>query len=293
MVNAITPQYSQYQQYQQPQQPAAQPQAAQYQPVAAVQQPAMQAPLQYRPQTIPVGPNASAVNIQIYGPTAYGTGASASTAAQPYPPQPYPYYPHPSQYQGYPYGIHSGNINGNGNVNGSGNIVGDGSGNASANVNTNTNTNITTNTSDTDGTKKNEKIVALTDEYIKSLENYLNNQDPKIRMQAINEILKRFKEDKSRMNDVALTALLNKALQDPSASVRFMALTILDVGYASGNEETLNILKQVEHQSGSTIQAEDARLASQILLKSSGNTVEVPAGTGHAPPKEEKPKAEK
>lgn len=141
--------------------------------------------------------------------------------------------------------------------------------------------------------EKTEKKVVLTDDYIKSLENYLNNENPKIRMTGIKEVMQRFKEDKSRKNDAALTALLNKGLQDPSSTVRFMALTVLDVGYATGNDETVNILKQIQQQTGNQQQGEDALLASQILLKLSGQVVDVPAGTGHVQPKEEKPKAEK
>lgn len=297
MVNAIGSQYAQYPQYQPP---VAQPQPVQYQPVqyqpaTAPQQPVAQPqPVQYQPtqyaqpqpvqymqpQTTPVGPSVGAVNIQIYNPTAGGTPQPMMPSYpyypqyQPYPmPYPYPYpmpYPNQCQCQGQ-------NNGGNANANA----------NADANANATTTPPAPAPAPATNENKKNEKVVVLTDDYIRSLENYLNNQDPKIRMQGVNELLKRFKEDKSRMNDAALTALLNKALQDPSASVRFMALTVLDVGYAGGNDETVNILKQLESQNGSVQQNEDARLASQVLLKASGQTVEMPAGTGHNPPKEE------
>lgn len=139
--------------------------------------------------------------------------------------------------------------------------------------------------------EKAEKKVVLTDDYIKSLENYLNNENPKVRMMGAKEVMARFKEDKSRKNDIALTALLNKALQDPSASVRFMALTTLDVGYATGNEESINILKQIQQKSGEQY-GEDALLASQILLKSSGQVVDTPAGTGFSTPKKDDTKKE-
>lgn len=139
--------------------------------------------------------------------------------------------------------------------------------------------------------EKTEKKVVLTDDYIKSLENYLNNENPKVRMMGAKEVMARFKEDKSRKNDIGLTALLNKALQDPSASVRFMALTTLDVGYATGNEESINILKQIQQKSGEQY-GEDALLASQILLKSSGQVVDTPAGTGFSTPKKEDAKKE-
>lgn len=283
MVNAIGSQYAQYPQYQQyqpvqyqpamaPQQPVAQP--VQYQPVQYAQpQPVQYQPAQYmQPQTTPVGPSVGAVNIQIYNPTAGGTPPPMMPyypQCQPYP-MPYPYpYPMPYPYQCPCQGQNNANAN------------------ANANATTNPPAPAPAPAPAPNENKKNEKVVVLTDDYIRSLENYLNNQDPKIRMQGVNELLKRFKEDKSRMNDAALTALLNKSLQDPSASVRFMALTVLDVGYASGNDETVNILRQLERQNGSVQQNEDARLASRVLLKSSGQTVEMPAGTGHNPPKEE------
>lgn len=138
--------------------------------------------------------------------------------------------------------------------------------------------------------KANEKKVVLTDDYIKSLENYLNNENPKVRMMGVKELMARFKEDKTRATDVALTALLNKALQDPSSTVKFMGLTVLDCGYAKGNEETIQLLQQIQTQK-TELGSEDALLASEILLKNSGETVETPAGTGYATPKKESDKA--
>lgn len=123
------------------------------------------------------------------------------------------------------------------------------------------------------------KKVILTDEYIMSLENYLNDENPKIRLMGIKEVLDRFKEDKSRASDMALTALMNKALQDPSATVRYISLAILDSGYATGNEETVQILKNMQANSDKQY-AEDSLAASDVLLKMSHNTVEVPKGTG-------------
>ena len=42
---------------------------------------------------------------------------------------------------------------------------------------------------------KESKTVPLTDEYIKSLENYLNSQDSKVRLMGAKDVLERFKED--------------------------------------------------------------------------------------------------
>lgn len=117
-----------------------------------------------------------------------------------------------------------------------------------------------------------EKI-PLTDDYIKTLENYLNSQDAKVRLMAANDLLDRFKEDLNRKNDVALTALLNKILQDPNSAVRFLGLTILDAGYAKGNEQTLELLKAIQAD-GQKEYGEDSSLATQILLKlSAGDKV--------------------
>lgn len=129
----------------------------------------------------------------------------------------------------------------------------------------------------TEEKKKKEKVI-LTDDYIKSLENYLNNQDPKIRLTAAKELLERFKEDDTRKNDPALCALLNKVIQDPKASVRYIGLTTLDVGYAGGNNETVDILKQLQSRTDLEY-GEDSILASQILLKMSGQKVQVPDTT--------------
>lgn len=136
------------------------------------------------------------------------------------------------------------------------------------------------NTSIKDETKPEEKeetkkvnIVQLTDEYIKTLENYLNNPNAKVREMGVKELMERFKEHKSRYNDIALTNLLNKALQDGSKNVRFIAMTTLDAGYAQGDALTQQILQNM--QSSKNVYGEDAMFASEILLKTAGNKVEV------------------
>ena len=119
--------------------------------------------------------------------------------------------------------------------------------------------------------KKEEELkekIPLTDDYIKSLENYLNSQEPKIRLMAAKDVLERFKEDPARKNDAALTALLNKIIQDPNSAVRFLGLTTLDAGYASGNQQTIDILNTIKNDTQKE-HGEDSLLASQILLKMS------------------------
>ena len=93
---------------------------------------------------------------------------------------------------------------------------------------------------------KESKIVALTDEYIKSLENYLNNPNDEIRLMASKEILTRLDEDKDRYNDAALNALLNKMLQDPSKLVRIASLSAFASQLASGNDYTVQLLHNIQ-----------------------------------------------
>ena len=109
--------------------------------------------------------------------------------------------------------------------------------------------------------KKTEKrkIVQLTDDYIKTLENYLNSQDKEVRLMGAKEVVARLMEDESRKDDKALTALINKMLQDPSQQVKFLALSMLNSRNITGNNTTVKLL---------------ALLASDILLKMAGKTVE-------------------
>ena len=136
--------------------------------------------------------------------------------------------------------------------------------------------------------KKDKKpTIPLTDDYIKTLENYLNSQDSKIRLMGAQELLERFKEDETRKQDPALTALLNKVLQDPTETVKFVGLTALDTGYALGNNETAQILNQIQYSNSSY--GADADLAAQTLLKMSGtqaqNSVQQAAPLNQPQPK--------
>ncbi len=123
---------------------------------------------------------------------------------------------------------------------------------------------------------KTKKIIPLTDDYIKSLENYLNNENPKVRLIGAKELVQRFKENDNRKDNPSLVALLNKALKDPSPSVRFLALTALQLGYSVGNDETVTILRDIQNSNPDKI-GEDSLLASEILLKLAGGApVDVP-----------------
>jgi len=267
MSTGFNPQYPQYAQY------AAQAaQGAYYQP----QMPVM--PQQsYMPQN--PSPTASAVNIQIFNPTANAGPAAQYPAMQPA----VPLYPNASLYGAQNPGVtypmnYNAPINQTNNYNQLPQAQEQPKPAAEAEKKT----------EDKKNEKTKEKVI-LTDEYIMSLENYLNNQDAKIRLTAAKELLDRFKEDKTRKDDPALTALLNKTIQDPKASVRYIGLTILDTGYALGNEETVNILKQLQNRPDLEY-GEDSVLASQILLKMAGQRVEVPDDT---PQKETKNTEEK
>lgn len=126
----------------------------------------------------------------------------------------------------------------------------------------------------TEDKKKTEKrnIVQLTDEYIKTLENYLNSQDKEVRMMGAKEVVARLQEDDSRKDDLALNALVNKMLQDPYQNVKMLALGVLDSRQCSGNDYTVGVLQNMQTQE--TGYGQDAKTATNILLKMAGKTVE-------------------
>ena len=115
-----------------------------------------------------------------------------------------------------------------------------------------------------------KRVVALTDEYIKSLENYLNNPNDEIRLMASKEILTRLDEDKDRFDDAALNALLNKMLQDPSKLIRVASLGAFASQLASGNDYTVTLLHNI--QQNPNADKEDVLQAADILLKMSAGT---------------------
>lgn len=117
---------------------------------------------------------------------------------------------------------------------------------------------------------KKTKVIALTNEYIMSLENYLNNPNTDIRLMAAKEVLTRLDEDKSRYDDAALNALINKMLQDPNKLVRIAAMSALSSELASGNDYTVQLLNQIQQNPEGD--PEDVLEASQILLKRAATT---------------------
>lgn len=116
------------------------------------------------------------------------------------------------------------------------------------------------------------KVVQLTDEYIKNLENYLNSQDKDVRYMGAKEVVARLEEDDSRADDKALNALINKMLKDPYDKVRFLAIASLKGRIAEGNDESVALLKQM--QTGQSAYGMDAPLATDTLLQMSAKKVE-------------------
>ena len=118
--------------------------------------------------------------------------------------------------------------------------------------------------------KEKLEIVALTNEYIMSLENYLNNPNKDIRLMAAKEILTRLNEDRDRYDDAALNALLNKMMQDPDKLVRVAAMSAFSSGLACGNDFTVKLLKDIQENPDAS--EDDALEAANILLKMSTTT---------------------
>jgi len=131
------------------------------------------------------------------------------------------------------------------------------------------------------GSTKKKHVQAITYQYVKNLESYLNSPSEDLRKQAAKEVMQRFDEDKSRYNDAALNALVNKMLQDPAShNVKATALTILDSRLAQGNDTTTKILNNMA-QNDKSRNGADAATASNILLKMSspGQWVDTPINT--------------
>lgn len=124
------------------------------------------------------------------------------------------------------------------------------------------------------------QLTPLTPEYLQTLKNYLMNDNLSVKINAMQEILNRFKEDRTRADHEGLTELLNLGLKDKNQTIRATALQILGAGYANGNSDTINILKEM--QNSKEAWGQDALEASTILLNKSNknNTNNTPA-QGH------------
>ncbi|MCD8378036.1 MAG: hypothetical protein LUB59_04520 [Candidatus Gastranaerophilales bacterium] len=116
-----------------------------------------------------------------------------------------------------------------------------------------------------------KRVVVLTDEYIKQLENYLNSEDTEIREYAASEVIKRLDEDKTRYNDKAMNALVNKMILDPyDRKVRERGLIALDSQLASGDENTKTVLEFIKQDPN--LLDRDRGLIETCLLQMSADT---------------------
>ena len=136
----------------------------------------------------------------------------------------------------------------------------------------NANSNTTNNISSTGDKTEKKRVVLLNDDYIKNLENMLNSQDKSQRITAAKAVFERLDEDPSRKDDKALTALVNKMLQDPVQEVRLLALSALEGRICNGDDFTIAVLKNM--QTNPQGQGFDAADASRILLDMSGQRVD-------------------
>lgn len=201
----------------------------------------------YYPPQITTSPGATGVNIQIFNPSVTPPGAQAPTYNV-NAPNYYPAGAYPSNYYTTQMGQCPCCCQNHGGIN-------------QANTN-NTNE------------KKTEKkrIVLLNDDYIKNLENMLNSQDKSQRITAAKQVFERLDEDPSRKDDKALTALINKMLQDPVQEVRLLALSALEGRIVNGDDFTVGVLKQM--QTNPQGYGYDAADASRILLDMSAQRVD-------------------
>ena len=212
-----------------------------------------------QPQNVQVPAGASGVNIQIFNPSVTTPGANGPTYNVNSP-------SYPSNYYTSQYGTDGANQDNNNNAN----KINDNN-NTSNNTNNTVNNREFTNNAEEKKTQK-RRVVMLTDDYIKTLENYLNSQDKSIRLNAAKDVFERLDEDPSRKDDKALTALVNKMLQDPSQEIRLIALSALEGRIVNGDNMTVQILKNM--QTNPQGQGFDATDAAKVLLQMAGQRVE-------------------
>jgi len=242
-------------------------------------------------QNVQVPATSAGVNIQIFNPSAGAPGGPAPTYNVNAPCYPSGYYTGTLGPDGrmHPNGCNgnggsgstdgtsgtsgTGGVNGNGGNGSNGGNGINGNGGAGGAIDTTNNNNNNTNNVNNNGKKtEKRKIVQLTDEYIRYLEQLLNSQDSNVRLNAAKDVYDRLEEDDSRCDDKALTALVNKMLQDPEETVRVFALSALEQRLALGDDYTANVLKKMEKSPEAY--GQDAITANRILLKMSGQQVE-------------------
>ena len=204
---------------------------SQIQQAQTVQNQCVAQPQAQQPQNVQVPASMSGVNIQIFNPSVTPPGATPPTYNVNAPCYPSNYYTNP---------MGAGAMNGAGQTGngGNGSAIG-----ANTGSEKNSETNKTSETETKDGKKtEKKKVVQLTDDYIRNLENYLNSQEKDIRLSAAKEVYSRLEEDTSRKDDKALTALINKMLQDPSEEIRVLAMAALQGRIVTGDDFTVGVL---------------------------------------------------
>lgn len=234
---------------------------SQVQQAQTVQNQCVAQPQAQQPQNVQVPASMSGVNIQIFNPSVTPPGATPPTYNVNAPCYPSNYYTNP---------MGAGAMNGAGQTGngGNGSAIG-----ANTGSEKNSETNKTSETETKDGKKtEKKKVVQLTDDYIRNLENYLNSQEKDIRLSAAKEVYSRLEEDTSRKDDKALTALINKMLQDPSEEIRVLAMAALQGRIVTGDDFTVGVLTRMQNDKAHY--GMDAVDASKILLKMSGQQVE-------------------
>lgn len=234
---------------------------SQIQQAQTVQNQCVAQPQAQQPQNVQVPASMSGVNIQIFNPSVTPPGATPPTYNVNAPCYPSNYYTNP---------MGAGAMNGAGQTGngGNGSAIG-----ANTGSEKNSETNKTSETESKDGKKtEKKKVVQLTDDYIRNLENYLNSQEKDIRLSAAKEVYSRLEEDPSRKDDKALTALINKMLQDPSEEIRVLAMAALQGRIVTGDDFTVGVLTRMQNDKAHY--GMDAVDASNILLKMSGQQVE-------------------
>lgn len=234
---------------------------SQIQQAQTVQNQCVAQPQAQQPQNVQVPASMSGVNIQIFNPSVTPPGATPPTYNVNAPCYPSNYYTNP---------MGAGAMNGAGQTGngGNGSAIG-----ANTGSEKNSEANKTSETETKDGKKtEKKKVVQLTDDYIRNLENYLNSQEKDIRLSAAKEVYSRLEEDPSRKDDKALTALINKMLQDPSEEIRVLAMAALQGRIVTGDDFTVGVLTRMQNDKAHY--GMDAVDASKILLKMSGQQVE-------------------
>ena len=253
---------------------------SQIQQAQTVQNQCAAQPQAQQPQNVQVPASMSGVNIQIFNPSVTPPGATPPTYNVNAPCYPSNYYTNP---------MGAGAMNGAGQTGngGNGSAIG-----ANTGSEKNSETNKTSETETKDGKKtEKKKVVQLTDDYIRNLENYLNSQEKDIRLSAAKEVYARLEEDETRKDDKPLTALINKMLQDPSEEIRVLAMAALQGRIVTGDDFTVNLLTRMQNDQAHY--GMDAADASKILLQMSGKQVEKEVPVKDKPAKKEKTETKK